>query len=347
MDGIDAGIFNLTEQQQLITALTYPIPHKLRSQLATIIANDNIDDPNIQQIDLELGDCFAQAAKAVLQKANIDAKDVIAIGSHGQNISHHPNDPKPYSLQIGNAKIIAEQTRITTVANFRSADITAGGQGAPLAPLLHQCLARQKNTKRAIVNIGGIANVSFVSTEEPIIGFDTGPGNGLMDAWIYHLYEQGYDKNGQLAKQGKVDHDLLNAMLLDPYFKQPAPKSTGKEYFNLKWLKPFLTQQKAEDVQATLCELTALTIITAVEKHWSDCEIYICGGGVHNTFLLQRLSQLTKNKVSSSETINLNPDYLEAQLFAWLAKQRINNIKLDTTTITGAKEPVLLGDIFQ
>lgn len=346
MDGIDAGIFDLSDKMKLVASLTYPIPKSTTDQLWEIVKNDDIDDPQIKQLNHDLGNLFAEAAVKVIEQAELKTSDIKAIGSHGQNISHHPNDPKPYSLQIADPEIIRAQTGITTVANFRAADIAAGGQGAPLSPLLHNIVAKKAGINRVMVNIGGIANVSFLGDQQQTIGFDTGPGNGLMDSWIKKHKQLDYDRNGEWAASGTVNKELLASMLADDYFQKPAPKSTGKEYFNLSWLEKFTVDHTPQNIQATLCELTAQSIINAIKNHWHDCEIIICGGGVHNKFLMQRLNHLSKNKVMPSNEIGIDPDYLEAQLFAWLAQQRINNIKLDTTAITGAKQPVLLGDVF-
>lgn len=346
MDGIDAAVFDFTDGFKLIASHQHALPSHLTERLQNIISDDKRHDSRIEKVDQQLGHCFAEAVNHLLTQANLSSDQIIAIGSHGQNISHHPNDPEPYSLQIGNPQIIANLTHITTIANFRAADVAAGGQGAPLAPLLHQQVALKQGSKRAIVNIGGIANVSFVSKDEPVSGFDTGPGNGLMDAWIQHHHQQPYDSSGQWAATGQVDHALLDALLQDDYFKKASPKSTGKEYFNLGWLQSYLAQQKPQNIQATLCELTARSIIEAIENKWSECEIIVCGGGVHNTLLLERLSYLTNNSITTSDAINLSVDYLEAMLFAWLAKLRLENTLLNTSHITGANEPVLLGDTF-
>ena len=346
MDGIDAAIFDFTDGYTLIARYQHPFPENLTTQLQAIMDKDNRYDPRIHELDQQLGHHFAEAALQLLKQAQIPAEKIIAIGSHGQNVSHHPNDVEPYSLQIGDPQIIADRTRITTVGNFRSADVAAGGQGAPLAPLLHHKIALKAGVKRAIVNIGGIANVSFVSDDEDITGFDTGPGNGLMDAWIQCHQQLNFDAAGQWGKTGQIDHALLSDLLQDDYFNKPSPKSTGKEYFNLRWLHSYIGQQKPQDVQATLCELTARSIIEAIEKKWPACEIIICGGGVHNTLLMERLAALTTNNIISSDALGFEADYLEAMLFAWLAKLRLENIALETRSITGANKKVLLGDVF-
>jgi anhydro-N-acetylmuramic acid kinase len=347
MDGIDCALIDTTNGCQFIAGHCHPIPDDLKNTLWQLISADDITDPRIVIVNEQLGELFAEATKQLLQKTDFNVVHIKAIGSHGQNISHHPNDEKPHSLQIGNPQIIADRTGITTVADFRSADIAAGGQGAPLAPLFHNETLRSAEHNRAIVNIGGIANVTFLSRKDnSVIGFDTGPGNGLMDAWIHKNQQKDYDQDGQWAASGTVDQTLLTALLHDPYFRKVGPKSTGKEYFNLKWLHSFVQQQTAADIQASLLELTAQTIYNTIEQKWSEYQLILCGGGAHNSALVNRLQTLTNQPITTSEHYGFDADYLEAMLFAWLAKKRITNTKLDTRTITGATKPILLGRIF-
>ena len=349
MDGIDAALIDFSTTPTLIATQTLDIPKTLKQTLWDLIAVDVLPSQTLQDADNELGCLFAEAVNLLLKKNAICVQQIIAIGSHGQTIHHRPNATPPFTLQIGNADIIANETRITTVANFRAADVAAGGQGAPLAPLFHHQFMHSNNVNRAIVNIGGIANITLLPKDDNFIfGFDTGPGNGLLDAWIHKNKNKEVDLAGTWATTGTVDSSLLTQLLDDPFFKQSPPKSTGKDYFNLHWLEKQLHKQKAEDVQATLADLTAYLIIDAVSQQaWGNTEIVICGGGVHNLDLLKRLQRLAgKNRVISSSTLGFDPDWLEAMLFAWLAKLRLNNKNIDTQAITGATKPVLLGDIF-
>lgn len=370
VDGIDAALVDFsTATPKLIETHSEKIPAELKTAALTFHASGENELDRLGAADVQLGRLFAQAANNLLKKAKINSNAVIAIGSHGQNIRHRPTGEFPFTLQIGDPNIIAELTDITTVADFRRRDIAAGGQGAPFAPLFHDQVLRSKTHNRAIVNIGGIANVSLLTAArgdaeadpflldkkvpqrqdpERIIGFDTGPGNGLLDAWIKQHKNKEYDQNGAWAASGKIDTNLLEKLLVDPYFKKPAPKSTGREYFNLSWLNKYLDKQNAADVQATLVELTALTIIEAIQN--SGCkngEIVICGGGTHNQYLMQRLKDLAKEfTVITTDNLGIPADWIEAMLFAWLAKQTMEHVKVDTRSITGAKHPVILGGIY-
>lgn len=348
MDGIDAALIDFNDSPKLIASHSIAIPRRLKQNLWTLILDKTTNSALLKQTDCELGHLFAQASNELLTKVQVEAQQISAIGSHGQTIQHQPNATPPFTLQIGDPNIIMRETNITTVANFRAADIAAGGQGAPLAPLFHHQFMRSNLVNRAIVNIGGIANITFLPKDDDfIMGFDTGPGNGLLDAWIKQQKNKEFDHNGQWAANGQVQPKLLNKLLDDPFFQQNPPKSTGKDYFNLQWLIQRLSPYKAADVQATLAELTAYLIAAAIkQQNWHDSEIIVCGGGVHNLDLLKRIQRLTKsNKVLSSSVLGFAPDWLEANLFAWLAKLRLKNQYVDTRKITGAKEPVLLGEI--
>jgi anhydro-N-acetylmuramic acid kinase len=249
---------------------------------------------------------------------------------------------------LGNPERIAQQTGIFTVGDFRRADMDAGGQGAPLAPLLHRALFRPStNTGRVVLNLGGIANISIIHGDGRVSGFDTGPANCLMDAWIRAHRGEAFDREGGWAAGGECQPGLLDILLSDPYFQKPAPKSTGIEYFNLAWLERSAPAAgfDARDVQATLAELTVTTVAAAIRTH-APAEVLVCGGGVHNRFLLQRLGVLLPGTpVSSTAKFGLDPDWVEAVLFAWLARERLSEHVLDTRNITGARNPVLLGKI--
>lgn len=293
---------------------------------------------------------FAAAINQFLQVYNIAPAQIEAIGSHGQNIYHHPHPPYPFTLQIGDPNTIAALTGITTVADFRRKDLAYGGQGAPLVPAFHAEIFRHPHKNRVIVNIGGIANITVLPADptQPVIGFDTGPGNALLDSWIAKHLEQTHDHDGKWAAQGQYSETLLNALLSDPYFFHPSPKSTGREYFNLNWLKNFLPfTAKPVDIQATLVELTARSIIDAINKHMLEGEIFVCGGGAHNAFLMQRLGSLAKNyTVSSTQTLHISPDWIEAMAFAWLAKQTLEKKPGNMPQVTGARQTAILGGIY-
>ena len=348
MDAIDAALVDCSATPKLKATHSVTLPDQLKQTLWQLITATTLNKKTLYDTDRQLGYLFAQATNELLKKTTFTAKDICAIGSHGQTIQHQPNADPAFTLQVGNADIIMRETGITTIANFRAADIAAGGQGAPLAPLFHHQFMHSTKINRAIVNIGGIANITLLPKDNTLIsGFDTGPGNGLLDDWISHHQNKLFDDHGQWAATGKIEKSLLNNLLADPFFNQSPPKSTGKDYFNLQWLQPKLHNEKANDVQATLAALTAHSIIDVVKKqNWDTTEILICGGGVHNLDLLNRLQTLAGDaNVISSMSIGFHPDWLEVMLFAWLAKLRLENQMLNTQPITGATHPILLGDL--
>jgi anhydro-N-acetylmuramic acid kinase len=349
LDAIDAALVEFTPNPVLLAAHSEPIPPALKQTLFKFIQPEFNELDRLGQADVELGYCFAHAIAQLLHKAQLKSADICAIGSHGQNVRHRPNLTPPFTLQIADPNIIVAETGIATVADFRRADLAQGGQGAPLAPLFHREFMKSTQKNRAIVNIGGIANVTLLAKDnDSILGFDTGPGNGLLDAWIKQHKNLDYDANGQWARSGKINPRLLEKLLADPYFQKSPPKSTGKEHFNLDWLSAAVTHEQPEDVQATLTELTAQTIVNAIAtQQWSAGEMIIYGGGVHNIFLLERLATLAPHyTLLPSDKVGIAPDWLEAMLFAWLAKLRIEKTPVDTRAITGARQPVILGGLY-
>jgi len=351
MDGIDAVLASFeNDSLRLHTTHAHAYPVELRSLLQAAISDPEACGlERLGMLDRWTGECFRDAALAVIEKSAVDKTCVAAIGSHGQTLQHQPNSEHPFSLQIGDAATIAAGTGITTVADFRPADIAAGGQGAPLVPPFHEWLFRTHAAPSVVLNIGGIANItSLPAGDEPVIGFDTGPGNTLLDAWISAHRNLAYDNNGQWSASGEVVETLLSNLAADGYFSAAPPKSTGLEYFNLDWLNPFNTEQyEPVDVQATLCELSAITIATAIRKYASaTSEVYICGGGVHNGDLMQRIRRnLAETNISSTQEVGLDPDWVEAAAFAWLAMRTINNQSGNLPSVTGASRKVVLGAI--
>jgi anhydro-N-acetylmuramic acid kinase len=350
MDGIDAALVDFSgEKLQLIAFEYLPFSESIKSKIQHISsANQLLLLSDYGALDCELGNLFAEAVNKLLQKAGVADSAVKAIGSHGQTVYHQPNTDFPFSLQIGDPNVIAEKTGITTVADFRRRDMAALGQGAPLAPAFHQAVFANTEKNVTVLNIGGIANITVLS-EKKIIAFDTGTGNTLMDYWIKKHLNLDYDSNGEWARTGKVIPELLEQFKQADYFAAPPPKSTGKEYFSVTWLEQHLScfaNHKAEDVQATLCHLTAETINEAIANHAPDTEhLLVCGGGAHNSYLLELLAQ--KNYlVSTTEEYGVHPDHVEAIAFAWLAKQTMNNLAGNLTQVTGAKTPVILGGIY-
>jgi anhydro-N-acetylmuramic acid kinase len=354
LDGIDAVLVSFESSfPQLHAHFVYPLEPGLVRELDALTRPGTDELTRLCRADVLLGECFAKAVMNLLDQAGITSTEVHAIGSHGQTVRHYPDSLAPTTLQVGDPNIIAERTGITTVADFRRRDMAAGGQGAPLVPAFHQAVLHDPDRNRVIVNIGGIANVTLLpaNLEAGITGFDTGPGNALLDAWIKQQRNENYDHHGEWAASGHVHPELLTALLGEPYFFRAAPKSTGRDMFNLEWLTncwPTVMELSPVDVQATLLELTAVTIADAIRQATPEPEqVLICGGGVHNITLLQRLnSLLPEQQVLSTKDVGLDPDWVEAMAFAWLARQTLKHQAGNLPVVTGARHPVVLGGIY-
>ena len=352
MDGIDAALVSFDQSSvSFRQTCEFQYPAELRRRLLCAVRepqNCTVDD--VGELDQKVGECFRDAANTVIADADIDPSGILAIGSHGQTLRHLPDGPHPFTMQIGNPSVIAAGTGITTVADFRSADVARGGQGAPLVPLFHQCLFSNSHADRVVVNIGGISNITVLPADgSDAIGFDTGPGNTLLDAWIDRHRGESYDKNGAWASTGSANKDLLTRLLSDPYFRKAHPKSTGLEYFNLDWLETAgIDGIAAVDVQATLCELTADSIAAAIHAVAPDTiEVYACGGGVHNNALMQALAVAMPNsQLASTGTVGLDPDWVEAAAFAWLAMRTLDGLPGNLPAVTGASSSAVLGAIY-
>jgi len=352
IDGIDAALVDLSkEQPKLLANHSHPIPANITTQiraLCTPSTNANEID-QLGELDGELGKQFADACMALLDKANTPATKITAIGSHGQTVRHRPEAANPFTLQIADPNIIAEQTGITTIADFRRRDMACGGQGAPFAPAFHQAIAPANIKCCAFLNLGGIANITVLNNGKLAGGYDTGPANGLMDTWIQQHRNLPFDNNGEWAASGTVNNALLETLLADIYFSQPAPKSTGREYFHLDWLHnhaPHIATLPSNDVQATLMALSAQSISHQLAIH-SPTVVYCCGGGVHNRALIAQLQALNPNAdITDTHSLGIAPDWIEAAAFAWLAKKHMNGEAVDLTQVTGARKPCLLGAKF-
>lgn len=353
IDGIDCALVQFTEDSPAVVATYFnPIPRVLRAKILRLCKGSEFSSQLLGEVDVEIGRLFAATANTLLQQAGVSASAIKAVGSHGQTVFHAPEGEFPFTLQIGDPNSIAQLTGITTVADFRRRDMVVGGKGAPLAPLLHRNCFGSNSVTRVIVNIGGISNITVLNQDGSSFAFDTGPGNVLMDYWIEKLQDKTYDKNGAWAATGTVATDLLKLLLQEPYFKAPHPKSTGRELFNGPWLETGLNQfgtaLAAEDVQATLLELTAITIHADIIKATKPQEIYICGGGAQNGELIKRLQVLFNEiPVDSTEVLGVHPDWVEAVAFAWMAKQTLAGKAIDTSALTGAEKPVILGGIYR
>lgn len=353
MDAIDAVVVDFASSPlQLLATHREPIPDEIKLPLHELCLPGPDEINRLGSLDIQVGNLFARACQMLLQKANLHSSDIMAIGSHGQTIRHQPRFQFPFTLQIGDPNIIAESTGITTIADFRRRDMARGGQGAPLVPAFHNEFFRNSKINRVIVNIGGIANITLLPADSslPITGFDTGPGNTLLDAWTRSHKDQPCDWNGGWARSGILNNSLLETLLSDSYFQQAPPKSTGREYFNLLWLQDKLPNNiAAADVQRTLVEFTACSIINAINRfgHASTAQIILCGGGVHNHFLLERLEyHRGQHSLHSSAEFGIDPDWIEAIAFAWLAKQTLTGKPGNLPTVTGAKQAVILGGIY-
>jgi len=357
LDGIDVVVIDLQNNNhvELIAAHTYAFEPTLKQGLTTLIERQHCELREFGELDIALGQAIANAINNLLAANKLNPNAIKAIGSHGQTIFHHPEGHHPFSLQIGNANVIAEHTGISTVADFRQRDMVLGGQGAPLVPAFHKNLFEDKQQHRAIINIGGISNITVLpatDTGHQVIGFDTGPGNVLLDTW-YEQHQHGpYDHDGLWAAAGTINKELLAHLLKDEYFKQAIPKSTGREYFNLAWLHKKLTefqrQLEPQDVQATLTALTAHTIAQDIHRYASQTKaIYICGGGSHNSSLMAMLQQSLANiAVSTTEELGLHADWVEACAFAWLAAQTLANKTGNLPDVTGAQRATILGGVY-
>lgn len=358
LDGIDTALCSIESPHEfsLLDAETYPIPSPLKTHLLALSQEQHPDELNrYAELDVQMGRLFSDCCLHILKKNNLNSNDIQAIGSHGQTLRHYPDSQYPTTLQIGDPNIIAHNTSITTIADFRRRDMAAGGQGAPLVPPFHQALfsARDLNINRVVLNIGGISNLTFLpATEDTVIGYDTGPGNGLMDDWCVKHFDCAYDASGKLASQGVVHQEFLSLLLTDPFFSQASPKSTGREYFSYQWVNDNLKQYdkkiKDKDVLATLLELTTLSILCEIKKLKPKVnEVIVCGGGVQNDLLMARLKkQMPGIKVASTEAYGLHPDWVEASAFAWLAYQTLNGLTSNLPSVTGARKEVILGAIW-
>lgn len=351
MDGIDAVLVDcFTQKPHLVATHSKPWPDSIRQQLTQAQQLDDEAVFGLGELDKAIAEQFAEATLELVTIAGTDANEIIAIGSHGQTIRHRPHAEKPFSLQLGNGQRIADLTGIQTIADFRSADIEAGGEGAPLASAFHNAVLRSNSENRCVVNIGGIANITLLPADNSatVTGYDTGPGNNLMDGWIKQHSSRPYDNNGDWARSGQINDALLTRLKADEYFQLPSPKSTGFEYFNQDWLRQHnVAALPAEDVQTTLCELTATTIADAVLATDIDINrVLICGGGVHNSYCLERLqSLLAVTAVESTEMHGVHPDWVEAMAFAWLAQCNIEGKPGNLPSVTGAREAVVLGSL--
>ena len=354
MDGIDAALVEFSDRQcQVVATRSHEYPDELRDALITATREPkHCTVDTIGSLDNWVGEIFRDAALHLIADANKDAGQIVAIGSHGQTLRHQPRVDRPYTMQIGDPNIIAAGTGITTVADFRRRDLALGGEGAPLLPPFHHWLFSDKKINRVVLNIGGIANITILRAgSDDVTGFDTGPGNTLLDAWVQTSKGEKFDRDGSWAASGEISANLLELLLADPYFELPPPKSTGFEYFNLMWLRQALSEVEDmadADVQATLCALTARSITDTINKHAAETsELLVCGGGIDNTELIRWIgSALPAATVHSTADFGLEPDWVEAAAFAWLAKRCLDREPGNLPSVTGARDTAILGGIY-
>lgn len=347
LDGVDAVLAHINNKGTKVRAhLHHPFSAKVRRQLERLCSPGHNEIYELGIAETQLTECYAAIVEALLAEAKISASQVAAIGCHGQTLRHHPE--LGFSLQANNPGALAARTGITVISDFRRADIALGGEGAPLVPRFHLHQFASKNHNKAVLNLGGIANISLLTENSLSLGFDTGPANTLLDAWCYQHTEKYYDNNGDWAASGNLLPTLLEKMLSDPYFALSPPKSTGREYFNLTWLESFLQgNELPADVQHTLAHLTLQSVLKAIPKHNVE-ELIICGGGAYNNFLINLFKEALApdTRVSTSADYGLPPEQVEAAAFAWLAWAHINKVSGNSPQVTGASKELVLGGLY-
>lgn len=373
LDGVDLALMEFTPSSVgngkpakppcvLRYADFVPMPESLRTDLSQLLKTGETSLQTLGELDHRLGQLYAQSINQFLAKHHLSAEQIRAIGCHGQTVWHAPKGEFPFTMQLGDMNIVAIQTGITVVGDFRRKDMAMGGQGAPLVPAFHQALFADPTRIVGVLNIGGISNISLLVPTQATLGYDIGAGNTLLDSWIEKHHGKRFDKDALWAKQGKVHQPLLNALLDEPFFAEPPPKSTGRELFNLTWLTQkldYLTacqgsqgeRISAVDVQATLVEFTAQSIAQALNGIANPYNVppllLVCGGGARNPLLMARIQHLLSTwEVSTTSEYGLNVDDVEAAAFAWLAYQRINGLAGNLPSVTGARQAVGLGAIF-
>lgn len=353
-DGVDAVLCRINDTgTQVLNSLCTPFAGELQQNLLEVMSSSGpVGLKELGELDRELALAFAGAAQRLLAQAGVDAGNVRAIGSHGQTLYHSPGGERPFTWQAGDPGLIAARTGITTVADFRRKDMALGGQGAPLVPAFHQAMFGSAEAGQAVVNVGGIANLTILDPHGETTGFDVGPGNCLMDAWCRRHRGQPFDQGGDWAAGGSPDAALLAALLAHPFIRQAPPKSTGREQFNENWLEGVLRTSAptapARDVQATLLEFTARCIQQALSDSLAGVrQLAVCGGGARNDALMQRLAALLPDtRVCSTAELGLDPDWVEAAAFAWLAHRTLSGLPGNLPAVTGARRPAVLGGIY-
>jgi len=346
LDGVDIALCEInTHNSKLLASYEHPFPKILKNEILQMIASTTTLQ-KVGEVDIKLGELYASVVNLFLENNSISRKSIKAIGLHGQTLWHEPNAEYPFSMQLGSGSVVAQKVGIDTVTDFRNGDIANGGEGAPFAPAFHAEIFAHLGEGVGVVNIGGMANISYLGKKT--LGWDIGCGNVLLDTFIQKSQKKPYDKDGAFAKSGEVIMPLLQVMLKDDYFSKAPPKSTGREYFNEAWLDTKLADfgtLKDSDIQRTLLELTALSIAKEANRLRVK-ELILCGGGAKNGFLVERIATYSRVKVSTSATHAVESDSLEAMIFAWLAYKRIHKEKVALSSVTGAKKDTILGALY-
>ncbi len=349
MNSIDAALFDFrSSPPQLLAHHALSFPELLQEKLQTL-SRQPCSLPEFALTEHALSQCFVQCINTLITQAGIAKSEIAAAGVHGQTLLHQGGASPRTTLQLLDPNLINAQCGLNVVSDFRRRDLAEGGEGAPLAPLIHQLLFHDASEDRAVVNIGGIANITFLPAAGAISGFDSGPGGALMDEWCQLHQGDAFDREGQWARAGDPNESLLEAMLKDPYFDQPPPKSTGREYFSRDWLEGLISSYPSDPdtVQSTLAELTARSIADAVSTAPAPVQtVLVCGGNARNLYLMERLDALLDATVAPSDNYGLDAEWVECCLFAWLARQRMHAEALDLTDITGSANPAIAGALW-
>ncbi|MDG9926076.1 MULTISPECIES: anhydro-N-acetylmuramic acid kinase [unclassified Pseudomonas] len=349
LDGLDIALIQQDTRPTLLAHHYIPMPDALRAELLALCSSGQDELARAAIAEQRWVELAAAGINTLLQREGLSASDIRAIGSHGQTVRHEP--ARCFTVQIGNPALLAELTGIDVVADFRRRDVAAGGQGAPLVPAFHEALFDRDEQPKAVLNVGGFSNLSLIEPGQAVRGFDCGPGNVLLDAWIGKVRGDAFDRDGAWAASGQLNAALLKALMNDPYFAATGPKSTGRELFNLTWLERHLAELPAvspADVQRTLLELTARSIVDSLQQAQQEtAELLVCGGGAHNAALMQRLQEMMPScQVASTAKRGVPPDWVEAMAFAWLAHCCLERIPANRPSVSGAKGLRVLGAIY-
>ena len=354
VDGIDVALININLEAdkcktEFLFGEEFEFEQDLRSNILSLCQTQMTSLQALGELTTQLSLAYADAVNLFIKKHQLNAKHIIAVGCHGQTVFHEPTGQYPFSMQLVNASVISANTGITVVTDFRSMDIALTGQGAPLVPIFHQDLLPVKGDSAQIfLNIGGIANISIVNPK-PLSGFDTGPGNVLLDLWIDKVQGCPYDNNGAFAASGQCNEDLLASLFSENYFTLPPPKSSGRELFNLDWLQQklsdFAQPISDADIMATLVQLTCKPIVDAID-HFTPGQLLVCGGGAKNQSIMQVLQQaLPQWQVCSTDDVGISGDFMEAMAFAWLAYRCMNRLPGNDPQVTGASRGEICGSV--